>query len=47
LFGTNGVATFSFGSQNSQIGGVAIQTDGKIVVAGSTGRLPGRFRVAR
>jgi uncharacterized delta-60 repeat protein len=47
-FGTGGRVTHSFGSTNvAFIAGMAIQTDGKIVVAGTTGDAVGNFAVAR
>jgi len=47
-FGTGGRVTTSFGSTNvAFISGIAIQIDGKIVVAGTTGDGVGNFAVAR
>ena len=47
-FGTSGRVTTSFGSNNEAFASaVAIQTDGKIVVAGNTGDASGNFAVAR
>jgi uncharacterized membrane protein len=46
-FGTRGLVTHSFGTANSAfISAIAIQTDGKIVVAGSTDT-KGNIAVAR
>jgi hypothetical protein len=47
-FGTGGLVTHSFGTTNAAfISGMAIQSDGKIVVAGSTGYAKGNIAVAR
>lgn len=47
-FGTEGRVTTSFGKTNvAFISGMAIQIDGKIVVAGTTGDSFGNFVVAR
>jgi uncharacterized delta-60 repeat protein len=47
-FGTAGRVTTRFGSSNvAFVSGIAIQTDGKIVAAGTTGDAVGNFAVAR
>ncbi len=47
-FGTGGRVTTSFGSTNRAfISGVALQIDGKIVVAGTSGDAVGNFAVVR